>query len=44
VEAGGVLEVAATVADGWPEDMIATEESDTKLVEARVLPERGRRF
>jgi hypothetical protein len=44
MEAGGVSEVAATVAEGWPEDIIATEESDTKLVEARVLPERGRRL
>ena len=42
--AGGVSEVTATVAEGWPDDMIVTEESDTKLVETQGLPGRGRRL
>jgi hypothetical protein len=42
-EAGGVSEAAAVVAVGWLEDMIV-EVSDTKLVETRVLPGRGRRL
>ena len=44
VVTGGDPEVTATVAVVCPDDMIETEESDTKLVETRDLPGLTRRL